>query len=237
MWKSYKVFMRKRDRILFYLIFPLLCMILYAILLIKLAPGLKSGELINFFDVNSKRTEMKMFVILLSILPCVPFFITDECSLGELFWKKKENMDFLRRSRKGKEVFIDAVKMDYVLRFATLALIFGGAAIVEILIGAWHGYEFRSWSVRGIFFLLETVTCFMVTTLVNTLGRLISNGILRGALIYFGMAVVVGVMTVEAGLYLWLIPVMVILSLLLLGINVHLAKRRWEEDARDDQGD
>lgn len=236
MWKSYKVFMRKRDRILFYLIFPLLCMVLYAILLIKMAPGLKSGELLNFFEVNSKRTEVNVFVLVLTFLPCIPYFLSDECSLGILFWGKNEDMDGLRRSCRGKRVFLNAVKMDYALRFSAFALIFGGAVLVETLIGAWHGFEFRSWSVRGMFFLVEAVTCFTVVTLVNALGRKFSNGILRGLLTYFGM-LAAGAMAVNAWRYPWLIVIMMILSLLLMGFNVRMAKRKWEEDARDDQGD
>ena len=229
--------MRKRDRILLYLIFPLLCMILYAMLLIKMVPELKMGELIDFFDVASKRTEMKSWVSVISILPCVPFFFTDECSLGELFWGKNERMDFLRRSRKGKEVFLGAVKMDCILRFAAFVLIFGGAAIVEVLIGAWQGYDFRNWSMRGTFFLMEAVTCFMGTTMVTTLGRMSSNGILRGFLMYLGMSVVVGFMTVGAGPYPWLILVVVIIDLLLAGVNVRVANRKWKENEGDDQRD
>ena len=123
-----------------------------------------------------------------------------------------------------------------MIRIAVFAFIFGGAVLVETLIGAWHGFELRSWSMRGTFFLLEVVTCSFAVTLAVTLGRMVTNMIVRFLFVYLGMGVA-GFMTLQAWTNPWLILVMSILSLLLTGISVGMAKWKWEENARDDQRD
>ena len=234
MWKSYKAFMKKSDRIQFYILYPACCMLFYALLLWRCAPGLRSGEIIDFFEIHSKRTEVNVFAIFLTIVPSVAYFLSDYCSLAELFGKKKENLYFLRRSCKGRQVLLDAVKMDLLLRLGGLALSFGGMVLVELLIGAIYQFSFRSLLTQGVFWLSGVVICFTVVTLVVTLIRLISGNLLIMLLCYFGI-MLEGALSVLVAEYIIALPVLMVLGALLAAGNLALAKRRWKEGAKDEE--
>lgn len=236
MWKSYKAFMKKSDRIQFYLLYPACCIFFYALLLWYWAPGLSTGEIIDFFELHSNRTEVNVFAILLTILPSVAYFLTDYCSLAELFGNKKETLYFLRRSCKGSQVLMDVVKMDLLLRLVSLALTFGGMILVECFIGARFHFAFRSLKAQGYFGLSGIVICFTMVTLVVTLCRIFPGYIKGGLFIYLGI-VLEGAMGILSAEHFMTAPILMVLGASLAAGNLALAKRRWKEGVQDEKGD
>lgn len=236
MWKSYKAFMKKNDRIQFYLLYPACCIFFYTLLLWYWAPGLRAGEIIDFFEIHSSRTEINGFSILLTILPSVAYFLTDYCSLAELFWKKKENLYFLRRSCKGKQALINATKMDLLLRLGSLALTFGGMVLVELLIGARFQFSFRSLKAQCYFWLSGVVICFTMVTFVVTLSRIFPGYIKGGLFIYLGI-MMESAMSILSQEHFLTVPALMVLGVLLAAWNLSLAKQRWKEGIVDEKDD
>ena len=130
MWKSYKAFMKKSDRIQFYLLYPACCIFFYALLLWIMTRRLSAEEIIDSFEIHFGLEAVNSWTVAWTILFSAAYFLTDYDSLVELFWKKRENLYFLRRSCKGRQVMQGAVKMDFLLRLGSLALIFGGSVFV-----------------------------------------------------------------------------------------------------------
>ena len=236
MWKSYKAFMKKSDRIQFYLLYPACCVFCYALLLWYWAPGLSAGEIIDFFEIHSSRTEVNVFAIMMTIMPSVAYFLADYCSLSELFWKKNENLYFLRRSCKGRQALMDAVKMDLLLRLGSLALTFGGMILAERLIGAKFCFSFRNLEAQGYFGLSGIVICFTMVTLVVTLCRIFPGYIKSALFIYLGMMLEIA-MSILSERHFMTVVVLMVLGALLVAGNLALAKRRWKEGIVDEKGD
>ena len=227
MWKSYKAFMKKSDRLQSGLLYPACCICCYAGLLWYCAPGLKTGEFIDFFDP---------FVNIWIILPGIAYFFTDYWALGEVFQKKKENLYFLRRSCKGRQVLLNAVKMDFLFRLGCLALSFGGMVIAELLIGARYRFSFRSLIAQGYFWLSGVVICFSAVTLVVTLSR-VFPGYLKGILFLYLGFLLEAFLSILVTKHFVVLPCLMVLSALLVAGNLELTKRRWKEGVQDEKHD
>ena len=236
MWKSYKIFLKRKDRLLFWLIYPICCICIYVFRLWYLAPGLRAREMIDFYEVGSNRTEVNVFAIFITVLTSLAYFFTDYASLGELFLKKKGKQDFLRLSCKGKEVFLNAVKIDLLLKLVSLALAYGGMVLAELLIGARFHLAFRSLEAQGCFWLSGTVICFTTLTFVMTLSRFFP-GDLKGVLFILLGVEIEGVLLTMAALHFWVVPVLMLAGIFLAAGNLMLAERRWKEGERDEESD
>ena len=236
MWKSYKAFMKKSDRIQFYLLYPACCIFFYALLLWIMTRRLSAEEIIDSFEIHFGLEAVNSWTVAWTILFSAAYFLTDYASLMELFWKKRENLYFLRRSCKGRQVMQGAVKMDFLLRLGSLALIFGGSVFVELLIGTRFHFSFRSLKAQGYFCLSGIVICFTMVTLVVTLCRIFPGYIKSALFIYLGMMLEIAMSILSERHFMTVVVLMVLCALLVAG-NLALANRRWKEGIVDEKGD
>ena len=228
MWKCYRVFMKKSDRLQIYLIFPLAFACIYAMLL-WWAPIFRNGEYQVFLEGNLKWQTAISNQIFRTFLPSVAFWLAEAGSLGELFEREDGKLDLLRLSCKGKQVYLRAVKMDLVLRAWTLALLYGGMVVAELAVGALCHFQLRSMARAGYFFLEEVTICYFAVTLAVTLGRLFP-GYIRRFMFFIFSAYLARVIKFLADFVPMVVLAVALADGLLAWANVCLAESRWSRE-------
>ena len=241
MWKSYKAFTKRSDRLELYLLCPAICICCYAMYLWDMAGDLAEhwarlsslGEDSMYFILHVFPKELGVFMSLM--LPSTVAIY--DYYLEELF-HKNENLNFLRRSCKGRQALMDAVKMDLLLRLGSLALIFWGMVLLECcLLEAIVGFEFRNFISLGIFSWLSRVSIVFTADMLAVTYRRIFPGKLGIVVSAFLASMLIAILSMFIVEYFIVVPFIIVLGILLAAGNLALAKRRWKEGVLDEKSD
>ena len=143
---------------------------LYRLIVLAVIPA---TAVLLFFLFAGKGGEVAVMFYLL-ILPVAFLFLflyTDRMIIGPVYGKGQMEENFLKTSDRGKQIFIDSMEMDMLLRLVIYGAVFWIGAVSLWLSGGHSGYMRKIW----IAAMVDIVALHAVTETGILIGRRIQN--------------------------------------------------------------